>query len=137
MKWLAQNVHKGVAEVFIETMDKVLIVDIDPKRADLIRSLLGEHQINAKRCRDFEEITTFIKADFSPVIIFVHCALLNYSFTELATLSHHSDVRLLFYCTDADHKSAETIAKLPEELGEVILRISESRKIPGENILRI
>jgi len=118
-------------------MDTVLIVDIDPKRADLICSLLNQHQIIARRCRDFEEIEDFIEERLSPAIIFVHCALLNYSFPELATLSHHSDIRLLFYCTDADHKSAETIAKLPEELGEVILRITECTKVPGENVLKI
>jgi hypothetical protein len=119
-------------------MDTVLIVvDIDPKRADSICSLLGEHDISAKRCRDFEEITDFMAARSSPAIIFVHCALLNYSFTELATLSHHSNVRLLFYCTDADHKNAETIVKLPEELSQVIIKITENRKGPGESIMRI
>ena len=118
-------------------MDTVLILDIDPKRADMICSLLRQHQIGAKCCRDFEEITNFMEAGSFPAIIFVHCALVNYSYTELATLSHHSDVRLLFYCTDSDHKSAETIAKLPEELNEVVLRITDNRKIPGENILRI
>lgn len=136
-KRLAQKMHKQLTEVLTETMDTVLIVDIDPKRADLIRSLLSQHQINAKRCRDFEEITNSMEAGLSPAIIFVHCALLNYSFTELATLSQHSDVRLLFYCTDADHKAAATIAKLPEELGEVVHKITEIRKTPGENILRI
>ena len=137
MHWLAQKLHKQFYEVLTATMDTVLIVDIDPKRADSIRSLLSQYQISAKRCRDFEEITNFMETGQSPAIIFVHCALVNYSFIELANLNQHSNVRLLFYCTDADHKSAATIAKLPEELGDVILRITENRKIPGKNILRI
>ncbi|MCI0417109.1 hypothetical protein L0222_30430 [bacterium] len=116
-------------------MDAILIVDIDPKRADLICDLLNQHQITAKRCNDFEEVRDFVV--LSPAVIFVHCALLNYSFTELAALSQQSHVRLLFYCTEADHKSARTIAKLPEDLGEVILRLNESNKDPRENVLTI
>ena len=107
-------------------MDRVLIVDIDPKRADLVCDLLSEHRIAAKRCRDFQEIQESIEDRMFPTVIFAHCALLNECFTELAALSHHSDVRLLFYCTEANQKGARTIAKLPEELGDVILRINRS-----------
>jgi len=110
-------------------MDTILIVDVDPERADLICGLLKENSIPSKRCQDVHEIRIAIESNNRPAVIVAHCALVNYSFTELALLRHHPQVKLIFYCTDVDQKSAGSVAKLPEELAEVLLRITEGKKL--------
>ena len=110
-------------------MDTILIVDVDPDRADLICGMLLKNAVPSRRCQDIQEIRRAIEGDNRPAVIVAHCALVNYSFTELALLRHHPQVKLIFYCTDADQKSAGSVAKLPEELAEVLLRITESKKI--------
>jgi DNA-binding response OmpR family regulator len=110
-------------------MDTILIVDVDPERADLICGLLQENSIPSRRCQDVHEIRIAIESDNRPAVIVAHCALINYSFTELALLRHHPQVKLIFYCTDADQKSQGSVAKLPEDLAEVLLRITEGRQV--------
>ena len=62
-------------------------------------------------------------------MIVVHCELVHNAFTQLAKLVHHPNVKLIFYCTDAEERSPGTVAKLPEELGEIILKIMESARL--------
>ena len=106
-----------------------MIVDVDPERADLICGLLNKNSIPARRCQDLDEIQRAIDGDQRPAVIVVHCALVNYSFSELAMLRHHPQVKLIFYCTDAEQKAYGSIAKLPEDLAETLLKITESKKV--------
>jgi DNA-binding NtrC family response regulator len=117
---------KGANQI---NMDTILIVDVDPERADLICRLLIENSVPARRCQDIQEIRRAIEEDHRPAVIVAHCALVNYSFTELALLRHHPQVKLIFYCTDADQKSVGSVAKLPEELTEILLKITEGKKV--------
>ena len=110
-------------------MDTILIVDVDPERADLICGLLIKNSIPARRCRDIEEIQRAIDGDQRPAVIVAHCALVNYSFTELAMLRHHPQVKLIFYCTDGEQKAFGGVAKLPEDLSEILLKITDSKRI--------
>lgn len=110
-------------------MDTILIVDVDPERADLICGLLHQNNIPSRRCQDVHEIRLAIEGNNRPAVIVAHCALVNRSFTELALLRHHPQVKMIFYCTDADQKSPGSVAKLPEELAEVLLRITENKKM--------
>lgn len=107
--------------------DTILLVDVDPERADMICQLLSSHEISARRCRNLEETTQAVNSDNLPAVIVAHCSLVHRSFTELARLRTHPHVKLLFYCTDKDEKSGP-VMKLPEELKEIILRIVESTK---------
>ena len=111
------------------SMDTILIVDVDPERADLICGLLLKNAIPARRCQDMEEITRAIDGDQRPAVIVVHCALVNYSFTELALLRHHPQVKLIFYCTDAEQKAYGGVANLPEDLAEILLKITGGSKV--------
>ena len=108
-------------------METILLIDVDPSRADLICELLIENEVPAKRCQNLLEIREMIDSDKRPAVIVVHCALVNRSFTDLARLRHHPKVELLFYCTDPDERSG-SIMKLPEELTKIILRITESKR---------
>jgi DNA-binding response OmpR family regulator len=108
-------------------MDTILLVDVDPERADLICSLLNSKRIPAKRCQNVLETREMIDSQEVPAVIVVHCDLVNHAFTELARLRHHPKVKLIFYCTDQSEKIGG-VAKLPEELCEIIMRITESRK---------
>jgi DNA-binding response OmpR family regulator len=110
-------------------MDTVLIVDVDPERADLICGLLISNGVPAKRCQDIEEIRHAIDGEHSPAVIVVHCALVNDSFTQLAMLRHHPQVKLIFYCTDGEQKAFGKVARLPEDLTEIILKITGSKRI--------
>ncbi len=110
-------------------MDTILIVDVDPERADLICGLLNDNSVPATRCQDIEEIRFAIEDAHRPAVIVAHCALVNYSFTELALLRHHPHVKLIFYCTDAEQRAAGAVAQLPEDLAEIIIRITENKKI--------
>jgi hypothetical protein len=107
--------------------ETILLVDVDPERADMICDLLTAHEINVRRCRNIDETTNAINSENLPAVIVVHCALVHRSFTELARLRTHPHVKLLFYCTDKDEKSGPVL-KLPEELKEIILRIVESTR---------
>jgi len=118
----------GMKDAKGKSMDTILIVDVDPERADLICGLLVENSVPAKRCQDIQEIRRAIEGDYLPAVIVAHCALVNYSFTELALLRHHPQVKLIFYCTDADQKSPGSVPKLPEDLAEILLKITDSRK---------
>jgi len=111
-----------------EGMDTILLVDVDPKRADLICELLNTSMIPAKRCQSVEETREMINSQDMPAVIVVHCDLVNRAFTELARLRHHPSVKLIFYCTDSSTKIGE-VARLPEELCKIIMRITESRKM--------
>ena len=109
-------------------MDTILIVDVDPERADLICSLLLKNAIPARRCQEIDEIRRAIDGAQRPAVIVAHCALVNYAFTELAMLRHHPMVKLIFYCTDAEQKALGTITKLPEDLAEILLKITDSKR---------
>lgn len=110
-----------------EMKETILLVDVDPERADNICDLLVSHEIPAKRCNNIEETKITIDSESRPAVIVAHCALVHHSFTELARLRTHPNVKLLFYCTDKEEK-ADPILKLPEELKEIILRITESSR---------
>lgn len=107
--------------------ETILLVDVDPERADMICHLLTSHDIRARRCRNIDETTEAVNSENLPAVIVAHCSLVHRSFTELAKLRTHPHVKLLFYCTDKDEKSGPVL-KLPEELKEIILRIVESTK---------
>ncbi len=109
-------------------METILLVDVDPDRADLICHLLNSNDIPAKRCQNVSETRKMINSDDMPAVIVVHCELVNYAFTELARLRHHPRVKLIFYCTDQSERIGG-VAKLPEELCEIIMRITESSKM--------
>lgn len=108
-------------------METILLVDVDPERADLICSLLNTNYVPARRCQNVTETREMINSDEMPAVIVVHCELVNHAFTELARLRHHPRVKLIFYCTDQSERIGG-VAKLPEELCEIIMRITESRK---------
>ena len=105
----------------------ILVVDLDPGRADVICDLLIMNEIPASRCRTLDDTIRAIDSENLPAVIVAHCSLINRSFTELADLRNHPHVRLLFYCTDKTQRSGR-IVKLPEELDEMILRITEISK---------
>ena len=105
---------------------------MDPIRADLICEMLRENDVVAKRCQNIDQTREAINSEDRPAVIVAHCALVNQAFTELARLRHHPKVKLIFYCTDPDERSG-TIAKLPEDLTEIIKKITESSKILWDN----
>jgi Response regulator containing CheY-like receiver and SARP domains len=110
-------------------METILLVDVDSARADLICKMLVENEISASRCVNVEEVLQEIESVHRPAVIVVHCELVHNAFTQLAKLVHHPNVKLIFYCTDAEERSPGTVAKLPEELGEIILKIMESARL--------
>jgi hypothetical protein len=121
--------QSGMKGAMRKVMDTILIVDVDPDRADLICGLLLKNSIPARRCQDIDEIRRAIEGDQQPAVIVAHCALVNYSFTELAMLRHHPQVKMIFYCTDAEQKAYGSIAKLPEDLAEILLKITDGKKV--------
>ena len=121
---MRKGAENRTEEVMKET---ILLVDVDPERADMICHLLSSHEITAKRCRNLDETIQAVNSDTLPAVIVAHCSLVHRSFTELARLRTHPHVKLLFYCTDKDEKSGPVV-KLPEELKEIILRIVESTR---------
>lgn len=110
-------------------METILLVDADPERADLICKMLIEHQIPASRCGNLTDTLEAIESIHRPAVIVVHCELVHNAFTQLARLIHHPNVKMIFYCTNPEERSPGTVAKLPEELGEIILRITESARL--------
>ena len=109
-------------------MDTILIVDVDPARADEICELLRKNDVPAERCQNLPDIQRTIQSSNCPAVIVAHCAMLDRSFSQLAMLRHDPRVKLIFYCTDPGQRSPGRVPQLPEELTEVILRITESRR---------
>jgi DNA-binding response OmpR family regulator len=110
-------------------METILLVDVDSDRADLICKMLTENEVRASRCANVAEVLEEIESVHRPAVIVVHCELVHNAFTELAKLVHHPNVKLIFYCTDAEERSPGTVTKLPEDLGEIILKITESARL--------
>lgn len=110
-------------------METILIVDVDPERADLICKMLNDHEVSATRCRNIFETTETIESANCPAVIVAHCALIERSFTELAVLRHHPNVKMIFYCTDPDQRTPGAITMLPEDLTEILLKIAESKRL--------
>ena len=110
-------------------MNTILIIDVDPQRARLISDLLKDHNVPSILCRDMDEIHAAMQTGSGPAVIVAHCALVNYTFTELAVLSSHPNVKLIFYCTDADQRPSSDIARLPDELTQILLKITETKKV--------
>jgi len=108
-------------------METILIVDVEPGRADLICQMLNDHQVSAMRCRNIFETRNAIESANCPAVIVAHCALIEHSFTEMATLRHHPRVKMIFYCTDPDQRTPGAITMLPEDLTEILLKIAESK----------
>jgi len=118
-----------ISETWKVQMETILIVDVDPERADLICQMLNDHQVPASRCRNIFETRESIESVNRPAVIVAHCALIDYSFTELATLRHHPNVKMIFYCTDPDQRTPGEITMLPEDLTEILLKIAESKRL--------
>ena len=57
--------------------ETILLVDVDPERADMICHLLTTHEIPAKRCRNIDETIEAINSESQPAVIVVHCALVR------------------------------------------------------------
>jgi CheY-like chemotaxis protein len=110
-------------------METIVLVDGDSERADLICKMLVENDISATRCIDVLEILEEVESVHCPAVIVVHCEMIHNSFTQLARLIHHPNVKMIFYCTDPEERTPGTVPKLPEELSEIILRITESAKL--------
>src|SRR5574341_773618 len=110
-------------------METILIVDVDPHRADLICKMLNDCSVTAERYGNIHEIREAIDSTNRPAVIVLHCALIENSFTEVAKLRNHPNVQLVFYCTDAGQKSPGVVTQLPENLTEILLRITEKRRL--------
>lgn len=122
-KRMAQKMHLG------RYMALIYILDVDPERAQRICSLLQQYELETIQCETIDEINEALDRTHQTVFIMVHCALVNYSFTELALLRHRGDAELIFYCTDADHKSSSSVIQLPEELDQIISRIKQGKPL--------
>jgi DNA-binding response OmpR family regulator len=110
-------------------METILIVDVDSERADLICTMMRDHNVPATRCHNISETRCAIEPENSPAVIVMHCALIENSFTEVAKLRKHPHVQLVFYCTDAGQKTPGIVTKLPEDLSEILLRITEKKRL--------
>lgn len=108
-------------------METILIVDVNPERADLICEMLHDNEVEARRCRSIHETKEVVNSANCPAVVVAHCELINSSFTELALLRHHKNIKLLFYCTDGSEQPSN-VMKLPEELAEIITRITENQR---------
>jgi hypothetical protein len=102
----------------------VLILDPDLERGDLIRNLLRNLQIPCERCAGSSEIRRFAANSHKADVIVAHCGLVDQCFADLALLKQNAGARVIFYCTDSDHKQRGLVTKLPEELPELLRCIS-------------
>jgi hypothetical protein len=117
----------------LNTMNRIILIDNEPVRAEFVRSLFERNNLSAAVSFDLNQIDEKESMKFRGIAL-IHWSMIDRAYSMLAQLHSHGGIKMLFYCLCPEMRVREKILLLPQELETLISRISPLQAIESREL---